>query len=211
LHTIAVCDAEPIAIEGLVRLLESAEGLRVVAAENTFPDGMDAVRELLPSMVIMDKSLGIHSIVDWLAALRRSSPPLPVIVWGATLSESEALRLLQAGAAGVVRKTAPLDSILSCIRAVAQGRTWMEDCVPRDFGRPVRPGHSALTARELQVLDLVERGLKNKDIAASLGIRLGTVKIHVKHIFEKTGVRGRYGLAISGMRQKGLPAVVGTL
>jgi two-component system nitrate/nitrite response regulator NarL len=71
----------------------------------------------------------------------------------------------------------------------------------------VRSGRSPLTARELQVMELVERGLKNKDIGESLGIRTGTVKIHLKHIFEKTGIRGRYGLAISGLREKGLLAM----
>ena len=65
----------------------------------------------------------------------------------------------------------------------------------------MRQGHSTLTPRESQVMELVEHGLKNKDIAASLGIRTGTVKIHLKHIFEKTGIRGRYGLALSGLKE----------
>jgi len=66
---------------------------------------------------------------------------------------------------------------------------------------------SNLTMREQQVAELVEQGLKNKEIARSLGICPGTVKIHLKHIFEKTGVRGRYGLALSGLKERGyLPA-----
>ena len=71
-----------------------------------------------------------------------------------------------------------------------------------------RTGPSALTPRETQVMDLVERGFKNKDIGQDLGIRTGTVKIHLKHIFEKTGIRGRYGLALSGLKHKGLLAAV---
>ena len=51
---------------------------------------------------------------------------------------------------------------------------------------------------------MVEQGFKNKEIALELGIRPGTVKIHLKHIFEKTGVRGRYGLAISGLKERGI-------
>lgn len=191
-----------------MRLLESAEGLRVVAAENCLIDGMEAVRELRPSLVIIDKALGTPPILDWLATLRRAAPPVAPVVWGATLSDSEALRFLHAGAAGVVRKTASLDSILACLKSVADGRTWMEDYVERAAEQPARVGHSPLTVRELQVLELVERGMKNKDIAVALGIRLGTVKIHIKHIFEKTGVHGRYGLAISGLRQKGALAAV---
>jgi DNA-binding NarL/FixJ family response regulator len=73
---------------------------------------------------------------------------------------------------------------------------------------PLRTGRSALTPRELQVMDLVERGYKNREIGQSLGIRTGTVKIHLKHIFEKTGIRGRYGLALSGLKHKGLLAAV---
>jgi len=64
-----------------------------------------------------------------------------------------------------------------------------------------------LTAREQQVLELVEQGFKNKEIATDLGIRPGTVKIHLKHIFEKTGVRGRYGLALSGLKDRGLVSI----
>ena len=64
-----------------------------------------------------------------------------------------------------------------------------------------------LTAREQQVLQLVEQGFKNKEIAVELGIRPGTVKIHLKHIFEKTGVRGRYGLALSGLKERGVVSI----
>ena len=80
----------------------------------------------------------------------------------------------------------------------------MEDCVFKDMGRVDRYPRSELTPREQQVLELVEQGFKNKDIATELGIRPGTVKIHLKHIFEKTGVRGRYGLALNGLKDRGV-------
>ena len=73
----------------------------------------------------------------------------------------------------------------------------------RDAARSDRYPRSELTAREQQVLELVEQGCKNKEIAVELGIRPGTVKIHLKHIFEKTGVRGRFGLALNGWRERG--------
>ena len=60
-----------------------------------------------------------------------------------------------------------------------------------------------MTSREREVVLLVEKGLRNRDIARTLGIQTGTVKIHLKHIFEKTGVRGRYGLAYTGLQSKG--------
>jgi len=201
---IAVCDTEPIAIEGLRSLLESAEGWRLVAAETSLVGGVDAARHLLPSILIVDKAFGLYAVMDCLRALHQVDAPTAVVVWGSTITEPEALRFLQAGAAGVVRKTAALASILSCLRSVSTGGTWMEDDWFEEPDRPARPSRGTLTARELQVTELVERGLKNKDIGATLGIRTGTVKIHMKHIFEKTGIRGRYGLALSGLKEKGL-------
>ena len=89
------------------------------------------------------------------------------------MTEAEALRLLQAGAKGIVRKTADVESILSCLRTVASGRSWMEDCVFRDSARQERYPRSELTPREHQVLEMVEQGFKNKEIALELGIRPG--------------------------------------
>jgi DNA-binding NarL/FixJ family response regulator len=206
-HNVAVCDTEPIAIEGLRSLLESAEGLRVVAAESSLVDGMAAVEDLKPSVVVLDKSFGMPAVMDWLKALEKATVRPAVVIWSRLISEAEALRFLQAGAAGVVRKTASLQTLLSCLETVTSGATWMQDEMLSGNGGYARGLRSPLTARELQVMELVERGLKNKDIGAELGIRTGTVKIHLKHIFEKTGVRGRYGLAINGLKDKGLVSI----
>jgi len=193
-------------MEGLRSLLESAEGLRLIAAETSLADAVDAVRELQPAVLVIDKSFGIQALMECLRTLGGAKSRTAVVVWSVSLSEAEALRLLQAGAAGVVRKTARLDTVLECIRQVAGGNTWMEEELVATPDRPARSGRPALTARELQVVELVECGTKNKDIALALGIRTGTVKIHLKHIFEKTGIRGRYGLALSGLKEKGLLA-----
>jgi DNA-binding NarL/FixJ family response regulator len=83
----------------------------------------------------------------------------------------------------------------------------MEDGIFGETGKMMKPRRSQLTAREHQIAELVEHGLKNRDIARALGIQTGTVKIHLKHIFEKTGVRGRYGLALSSLREKGTLAL----
>ena len=204
--TVAVCDTEPVSIEGLRSLLESAEDLRVVAAESSLADGMDAVRELKPSILVIDKHFGLHALGELLLKLEDSPHRVNTIVWGHSFSEAECVRLVQAGALGVLRKTGSLDAILECLETVQRGSSWVCGDASRDYRRGSHSGHSPLTSRETQVMDLVEQGMKNKDIALALGIRVGTVKIHLKHIFEKTGIRGRYGLALSGLRQKGLLA-----
>ncbi len=171
-------------------------------------DGADAMRDLQPSLVVLDKSFGAPTVTDWVRLLTTAENPPAVIVWGARMSENDALRFLQAGASGVIRKTASLAEMAACIRAVAAGGTWMESEMAPSARLPRRSGRSMLTPREVQVMNLVERGYRNKEIGQSLGIGTGTVKIHLKHIFEKTGIRGRYGLALYGLKHKGLPAVV---
>jgi DNA-binding NarL/FixJ family response regulator len=200
--TVAVCDTEPVAIEGLRSLLQSADGLCVVAACTSLSDAMEAVWELKPDLLILDKSLGIEPVMECLRTLRDSGCGTGTVVWGTSLSEPDALHLLHAGARGVVRKTSPLCTVMDCIRSAARGGGWIEDDLIASMETASHVAHSPLTCRELQVAELVERGMRNKDIAAELGIQIGTVKIHMKHIFEKTGIRGRYGLALSGLRDK---------
>jgi two-component system nitrate/nitrite response regulator NarL len=202
--TVAICDTEPIAIEGVRLLLGECDDLQLIASETSLLGGMEMVRQHSPAVLLLDKGFGIHTIMDCLRRLRSGGSRAATIVWGVNLSEAEALRILQAGALGVVRKTAPIHSLMECLRTVAAGTTWMEESVLQEPEQVPRGTRSNLTSRELQVVELVEQGLKNRDIAAQLGIRPGTVKIHLKHIFEKTGIRGRYGLALSGLREKGL-------
>jgi DNA-binding NarL/FixJ family response regulator len=204
--TIVICDTEPVAIEGLRSLLETAEGLRVIATEISITEAMDAVRELQPSILVVDRAFGAHAVRDWITTLQNCPWRTATIVWGNSLPETEAVRYLHSGAAGAVRKSASLESLLRCIRAVQAGGTWMDEEMLRE-DRPVRAVHSHLTARELQVMELVERGMKNREIGVTLGIRAGTVKIHLKHIFEKTGIRGRYGLTLSALKERGLSSL----
>ena len=201
---VAVCDTQPITAEGLRNLLTSSADLEFVQALDSFEATTAFVQASSPDIVILDKGFGMRAVLDWIHDLKLAETSPAVVVWGVSMTEAEALRLLQAGARGIVRKTADLTSLVACLRTVANGRSWMEDCVFRDNVSRDRYPRSELTAREQQVLELVEQGFKNKEIALELGIRPGTVKIHLKHIFEKTGVRGRYGLAISGLRDKGI-------
>jgi two-component system nitrate/nitrite response regulator NarL len=169
---------------------------------------LDAVRELQPTLLVVDKAFGIQAVTDWITDLRREQPETAIVVWGAAVADAEAIRLRQAGAQGVVRKTAPLDDLMSCVRSVAAGGDWMHDDRFGGGGPQVGVARPVLTLREMQVMELVEGGMKNKEIGTRLGIRTGTVKIHLRHIFEKTGIRGRYGLALSGLREKGLLALI---
>lgn len=206
---IAVCDTQPVTAEGIKTVLANSSDLQYRSFADTLPAATELLRRDAPDIIIVDKAFGIQAVLDWVSLVRNQFPDTAIVIWGVSMTESEALRFLQCGARGIVRKTSPVHLVLSCLRAVAIGRNWMEDSVFKDALRVDGYPRSELTAREQQVLELVEQGFKNKDIASELGIRPGTVKIHLKHIFEKTGVRGRYGLALNGLRDRGalcLPA-----
>jgi DNA-binding NarL/FixJ family response regulator len=206
---VVVCDTQPITAEGLKTLIATSPDLEFHKSLDSLSTAARVIRTESPDLIILDKGFGMRAVLDWIHELKLNEASPSVVVWGVSMTEAEALRLLQAGARGIVRKTAELATLLGCLGSVAAGKTWMEDSVFRESSRQ-NEGYprSDLTAREQQVLELVEQGFTNKEIALELGIRPGTVKIHLKHIFEKTGVRGRYGLAISGLRDKGVVSLV---
>jgi two-component system, NarL family, nitrate/nitrite response regulator NarL len=202
---IALCETQPLMVEGLKTSLALSHLFELSDSVRNLDDAARVVITTGPRIVILDKALGGPAVLEWVTRMAPVCPATSIVVWGSSVNESEALRYLKMGARGIVRKTAEVGTILACLENVAQGATWMEESLFREATRSHRENRLDLTAREQQVLELVEQGLRNKEIARDLGIRPGTVKIHLKHIFEKTGVHGRYGLALSGLRDRATP------
>jgi DNA-binding NarL/FixJ family response regulator len=201
-RTVAICDTQPVVAEGMRVLLEASPDLQYQQTLDSLAWALEVVRRHAPDLLVVDKTFGVKAILEWLGEVGQVATHTRVVVWGVSVTEGEALRLLQAGARGILRKTASVNEVLSCLLNVAEGRNWMEESLFRDSTRPDRSMRHSLTAREQQVLELVEQGLRNKRIAQDLGITLGTVKIHLNHIFVKTGVRGRHGLALDALKSR---------
>ena len=206
---VSICETQPLTVKGLFHLLDGTDDLRFGSSHASPAEWMLSPGAERTDVLIIDKGLGAKVVLDALEQLpsNDSAPRCTVpavVIWGMSITEAEALRFLQAGAKGILRKSADGTTVLSCLRAVVTGRSWMQDSVFRESVTPEAQIRTDLTPREHQVMELVEQGFKNREIAQELGIRPGTVKIHLKHIFEKTGVRGRHGLALNGLRQKGV-------
>ena len=205
---VSACETQPLTVLGLQHLLAESGDLSFGSAYATPSEWTSSPHAERTDILVMDKGLGATVVLEALSQLpvqhgtTRSTIPV-VVVWGMSITEAEALRFLQGGAKGIIRKSAETATVLACLRTVSQGRSWMQDSVFRDASLEMHL-RTDLTPREHQVMELVEQGYKNREIAQELGIRPGTVKIHLKHIFEKTGVRGRHGLALNGLRQKGV-------
>lgn len=190
--TVALCDTCPAAAAGVERWIEQSGDFEWVWATNVLPRALSA--DVFPHILLLDKSFGIGRLQDWLSA--HGSRIAAAVVWGVSTTEAEALRLMGLGVKGILRRSDTSDRVLACFRAVGGGLTWFQD-VAGPAPRPPGPASAvSLTQRERQVVELIRHGYKNREIAAELGIAPGTVKIHLKHVFEKTGVRGRFGIAL---------------
>ncbi|HWR49515.1 MAG TPA: response regulator transcription factor [Bryobacteraceae bacterium] len=190
---LVISDVQPATALGLRTLFAGTAGIQIAAVTSLPGDCVRAANARPGSVALVDKAFGAQAIGVVIGELRDIAD---CIVWGVSASEGETVRFLRLGAKGVLSKTANLDVVVHCVRAVADGLTWTEV-----RPRPVKarlPRH-ALTGREREIMDLVGRGMKNREVAGELGIQPGTVKVHLKHIFEKTGVADRYELALAGL------------
>lgn len=201
---IGICETQPATAEGLRSLLEKSSQLECAWAVPHLPIVVQLTRQAPVDAVLLDRQFGQQLVLRTLEEILRYRPSTGIIVWGAAIGEAEALRYLQAGARGLLKKTASLSTIERCLVTVGQGAMWVEDAVAAKPAEDSVAAFPQLTPRESQVLDLVRQGLRNREIAAALGIRPGTVKIHLRHIFEKTGIHGRYTLALNLMAARPL-------
>ncbi len=160
--TVVVCDTQPITAEGLRNLLASSPNLEFLGTVSSLEAAMECVRSKSPDLMILDKGFGMRAVLDWIHELKLSDASPAVTVWGVSMTEAEALRLLQAGARGIVRKTADLGSLMTCLENVAAGRSWMEECVFRESARQDGYPRSELTPREHQVLGIGGAGLQEQ-------------------------------------------------
>jgi DNA-binding NarL/FixJ family response regulator len=149
-------------------------------------------------LILLDHAFGLRVIYDLLSALKRAIPPAQPVLWSAELSLAGRRLALEAGARGIVDPRLPVASLLDCLRSVTAGELWLGD---EEAAPGLEPrGGQRLTGRERQVLSLVAEGLKNREIAQRLSITPGTVKVHMMHVFEKTGARDRFQLRLQATR-----------
>lgn len=195
--SVFACESQPIAVEGLQRVLAECEDLEFVGSSAKPTEAMDALARVRPDIVLIDLAGGLIPALRLVSTLRAAASKSVPVLWVVDLPEGEAFRALQSGVRGIVRKTLPVSKLVECLREVAKGRIWMDEQQPAAEFLHHREA-SRLTPREKQIVALICRGLRNKQIAENLHITPGTVKVHLMHIFEKTGLKDRLALAVRG-------------
>jgi two-component system, NarL family, nitrate/nitrite response regulator NarL len=203
-RTIYVCEPQPIVLAGLRAVLADCPDLQLIGHSVGAAEAPLVIAQLKPDIVLLGHSPNPRTLLGEIPRVVEASTDSRIVLWVLDLAELECLRALQLGVKGIVRKTAPIESLIECLRTSANGQVWLEE--PR-FERVRQESRRVLprmTPRERQIVELVCRGMKNKEIAAALTITPGTVKVHLMHIFEKTGVKDRFQLALHGRQLAGI-------
>jgi two-component system nitrate/nitrite response regulator NarL len=196
--------------EGLAEILTGEDGIAVIGAAAYGREAVDSVREVEPDVVLLDPA--IPEGTDAIRELVNPSATVRVVALAPPEVEAEMIAWAEAGVSGFVGFDDSLTELVATVRGVARGDLL---CSPQVAGSLLRrvailaaerrqsSCESQLTARELEVIRLIDEGLSNKQIALRLCIELPTVKHHVHHILEKLGVARRSD-AVDALRRRGL-------
>lgn len=181
---------------GLAALIASEPDLAVCAEAATCLAGLDAIREHQPDLVIVDLVLDGSDGLDLVKAMRAHHPAIPALVLTLHDESVYAERALRAGARGYVTKHEIDARVLTAIRRVLAGETYMSEALERRFARRFMSGFTldtdspvgALTDRELQVFRLIGQGRGTRQIAEMLHLSVKTIESHCEHIKQKLGL-----------------------
>lgn len=196
---VLIADDHPIVREGLRNLVTLDPGMHVVAEA---ADGQETVRlatSLKPDIALVDLRMPGMDGVEALAAIRERAPEVRTVVLTTFSGDEDVYRAFRAGAKAYLLKDASRDELLSCIRAVHDGRSWVSSVAVEGLAAHIES--SPLTPRERDVLRLVVAGQGNKEISARLRIAEGTVKAHVNRILHKLGVATRTEAVTAALRR----------
>ena len=186
---ILIADDHAIVREGVCAPISRAPDMKVVAEAANGREAVDQSIRQKPDVALIDMRMPELDGIQAVEAIREEAPEVLTIILSTYSGDDDIYRALRAGAKAYLLKDSPREELLSCIRAVAQGNTWISPQAAAHLA--ARMNQDNLTERELHVIQRVASGKSNKEIAAELDISEGTIKVHVGHILRKLGVTGR--------------------
>ena len=198
---LVLADDHPLILDALEGLFRLEDDIEVVARCGDGVQALEAVARLEPDVLILDLRMPVSDGLDVLRALHRLGSRTRAVVLAGSVEDRELVECLRLGVRGVVLKEMAPRLLVQCVRKVFAGEVWVEN---RSITRAVdlmllreagaRDSAAHLTPREIEVVQLVAAGHRNKEIARRLTLTEGTVKVHLHHIYAKLGVDGRLEL-----------------
>lgn len=206
---ILLADDHQLVRAGLAVLIDNTEDLCVVGEAENGRLAVELAAELAPDVVLMDLSMPVMDGVEATRELLRRQPDSIVVVLTSFSDRARVTEALKAGAVGYLLKDSDPRDLLAAVRSAAEGHAPLDPRVARALlpgAEPASPD-AGLSVRERQVLNLVAKGLANKQIGRMLGISERTVKAHLGRVFRAIGVADRTSAAL--WAREHLPPEVG--
>jgi two-component system response regulator DegU len=214
---VLVVDDHPFFREGLRNVLASAEGLKVVGEAQDGAEALDAVQLLQPDVVIMDINIPVLNGMQATRHIKNAHPHINVVMLTAYDDDEQIYHAIRTGASAYFPKDVSPEHLIQVIHQVNQGNyvigkqimnqreieKWLAEAFER-FGSVLTDAEEKfvpLSPREMEILQLVTRGLSNKEIAYTLGISHQTVKNHMTAILRKLDVEDRTQAAVFALRR----------
>lgn len=186
---IMVVEDHPVFREGLSMIISAQPDMVLVGETATAEEAVREYRRLRPDLTIMDQRLPGESGLEAVVAIRVEFPNARILMLTTSTGDIEIQRALRAGVAAYVLKSTATLELVQIMRTVAKGRNY----IPPDVAGRVAEhmGQEDLTRRELEVIELIREGTKNKQIADKLSISESTVNFHIKNIVDKLQANDR--------------------
>ena len=198
---ILIADDHCLVRMGIVALVNIETDMEVVAEAADGAQAVELFQKHQPDLVLMDSRMSVKTGIEATIEIRKINPAARVLMLTAFDGDADIRRAFEAGAQGYVLKSSTGEKLIPALRAVAAGERWVPTEVAHRLSS--RNSYETLTARELQVLNQIARGLANKQIADHFGITQYTVKTHLKNILAKLRVSDRTE-ALSVSIQRGI-------
>lgn len=186
---ILIADDHPILREGVGSVIALQDDMVIAGEAETGVDAVRLFRELKPDIVLMDLRMPEMSGVEAITAIRAEAPEARIIVLTTYSGDAKALEAMRAGASGFLLKSSLRRELLSAIRTVHKGQRHLHPDVAQEIA--LHAIQDALSAREVEILQMIAGGQSNKQVAWRLGVAEETVKSNIKSIFSKLNVSDR--------------------
>lgn len=192
-------DDHPLLREGIGTIIDSQPDMVLAGQASTAIDAIEQFRKIKPDVTLMDLRLPDRNGIDTMISILAEFPDARIIVLTTFEGDAEINRALQSGARGYLLKSMPPKELLDSIRQVHAGKKRVPTQIAAHLAEHL--SDEALTDREIQVLEQISGGNRNRDIAEKLFISEETVKVHIKHIMEKLGASDRTQAVAIGIRR----------
>ena len=202
---VLIADDHPVVRSGLAGMLGVEADIDVVGEASDGEEAVALASSLRPDLVLMDLRMPHLDGAAATARITESLPGVHVLVLTTYETDADIVRAVEAGATGYLLKDTPRDQLVEGVRAAARGESALSPSVAQRLVRQLRGDSERLTARELEVLAGVARGLSNAGIGRELFITEATVKTHLLRAFAKLGVDDRTRAVTTAMERGILP------